>query len=123
MPICPATARCRIDRACVARARRTAHRRRIIGRAIELGTFTQAQLAVPTHSAGKRDQYANEIEYRLSWALHLVHKDDAIEKLGGGFWKLLTIPGTTVDPQRGQVAHERERRRPERPKSCTRPST
>lgn len=65
-----------------------AHRTEIRDRAKQLGAFSPEQLAEPTRSLGKRRQYASEIDYRLSWALHHCHKDGTIEKLGRGYWRL-----------------------------------
>jgi hypothetical protein len=45
-----------------------AERHAIRRRAVELGAFSAAQLAIPA-SPSKRRQYASMIDYRLSWAL------------------------------------------------------
>ena len=71
-------------RECGARA----HRRRFLARAKQLGAFSRAQLEKPTHSLGKRRQYATELDYRLSWALTALHKDGTVAKLGNGYWRL-----------------------------------
>lgn len=64
------------------------HRHDIIERALEIGNFTPAQLAEPTHAVGKRGSYPTELHYRLSWAITHAHNSGDIERVAPSIWRL-----------------------------------
>jgi restriction endonuclease Mrr len=66
-----------------------AERHAIKRRAIELGDFSPAQLARAAPPS-KRKQYPNQLEYRLSWALHHLNRQGAVERVRRGVWRLVT---------------------------------
>lgn len=65
-----------------------AHRREITAKALEIGRFSDAARAEPTHAASKRDTYPTELHYRLSWAITHAHNNGDIERVKPGVWRL-----------------------------------
>lgn len=65
-----------------------AHRRDIVDKALELGEFSDEQMAVapPPSQVGR---YETKIHYHLAWALHLAKREGRLAKLGGARWRLL----------------------------------
>src|SRR3954452_4163368 len=68
----------------------TAHRSAITAKALELGQFSAAQRAEPTHSVSKRRSYPTELHYRLSWAITHAHNNRDIERVERSVWRLAT---------------------------------
>lgn len=64
-----------------------AHRTDITTKALELGQFTPAQRAEPTHAVGKRGTYPTELHYRLSWGITHAHNNGDIERVAPSVWR------------------------------------
>src|SRR3954451_15697912 len=81
-----------------------AHRTAIRDRVKRIGKFTKEQLAVPTHSLGKRRQYASEIDYRISWALYHCHRDGTVMPGDArAYWRLAAPEADRVQLRRRAV--------------------
>jgi hypothetical protein len=65
-----------------------ARRNLMIDTALEIGSFSAAQRAEPTHSVSKRQAYPTELHYRLSWAITHAHKNGDIERVEPSVWRL-----------------------------------
>jgi hypothetical protein len=65
-----------------------AHRRDITTKALEIGSFSPAQLAEPTHATGKARTYPTELHYRLSWAITHAHNNGDLERVRPSIWRL-----------------------------------
>ena len=65
-----------------------AHRHDITAKALELGRFSAAQRAEPTHAVAKRGSYPTELHYRLSWAITHAHNNGDIERVERSVWRL-----------------------------------
>jgi hypothetical protein len=64
-----------------------AQRQAIKRKALELGRFTRAQLAIPAPPS-KRGQYPNRLSYLLDWALNALKRQQRVRRIGPGEWEL-----------------------------------
>lgn len=65
-----------------------AHRHDVTRKAIEIGAFTRAQLAEPTHAIAKRRTYPTELHYRMSLAITHARNAGLIERVERNVWRL-----------------------------------
>jgi Mrr N-terminal domain len=65
-----------------------AERGAIKEKALELGRFSQAQLAEPVHAISKRASNPSELHYRLGWAISHAKNAGLIEPVERGWWRL-----------------------------------
>jgi hypothetical protein len=66
-----------------------AERRAIIDTAIEIGPFTDAQRAEPSHATATKTRHASELHHRLSWAMSHARIAGEIESVRPRVWRLV----------------------------------
>lgn len=61
----------------------------IIETAIEIGPFTEAQRAEPSHATAAKTRHASELHHRLSWAMSHARIAGQIESVRPRVWRLV----------------------------------